>query len=383
MSNTLKFGAGEWATKEGSTLAYNYENGNYKPLPFNFERAGSATRVNKEGLIEVVSNNEPRIDFLNDSKGALKLEPSRSNLITYSEDFSDASWTKSNAAVTLSSELSPMGILNTYDVVYTSGGFLIESVSTTKTIGSSETISVFSKSDIVGKFLKFGGGTASGTDVEKKEDYGNGWFRYSVTRTFTEAETGSTQLIISSTDIGLNTTLFGAQLEQGSYPTSYIPTSGSAVTRVAESCNGAGNEQVINSTEGVLFAEISALEDSPTGYLSLSNSSSTQVRLGFLFGNLYTQIRIDNNVLYSYSENGILTQNNKLAIFWNNNTQKFFVNGFLVDTDALDTTISANTLNKLSFDVGTGGGPFHGKVKDVRVYNQALTDQELINLTKI
>ena len=65
MANTLKFGNGEWATKEGSTLAFNDENGNFKPLPFNFERSTSATRVNKEGLIEVVSNNEPRIDFYN------------------------------------------------------------------------------------------------------------------------------------------------------------------------------------------------------------------------------------------------------------------------------------------------------------------------------
>jgi len=72
MANTLKFGTdGNWATKQGSTLAYNDENGNFKPLPFNFERSTSATRVNKQGLIEVVSNNEPRIDFTNDSKGAL------------------------------------------------------------------------------------------------------------------------------------------------------------------------------------------------------------------------------------------------------------------------------------------------------------------------
>ena len=37
MANTLKFGTGQWATKEGSTLAYNDENDNYKPLPFNLQ----------------------------------------------------------------------------------------------------------------------------------------------------------------------------------------------------------------------------------------------------------------------------------------------------------------------------------------------------------
>ena len=64
MANTLKFGNGNWATKEGSALAYNDENGNFKPLPFDFSRASNATVVNKDGLIEVVGSGQPRIDFL-------------------------------------------------------------------------------------------------------------------------------------------------------------------------------------------------------------------------------------------------------------------------------------------------------------------------------
>ena len=82
MAQTYKFGNGTWATKEGSTLAYNDENENYKPLPFNFERDSIATRVNKEGLIEVVGNDIPRIDYTDSADGVLLLEPSRTNLIT-------------------------------------------------------------------------------------------------------------------------------------------------------------------------------------------------------------------------------------------------------------------------------------------------------------
>jgi hypothetical protein len=88
MANTFKFGNGQWAVKDGYALAYNDENGNFKPLPFDFTRSTSATRVNKDGLIEVVTNNKPRIDFLNDSNGALLLEPSRSNLIVNSQALS-------------------------------------------------------------------------------------------------------------------------------------------------------------------------------------------------------------------------------------------------------------------------------------------------------
>jgi hypothetical protein len=112
MSETLNLGNGNWATKEDSLLAYNSENGNFKPLPFDFTRASSATVVNKAGLIETVGSGEPRIDFSNDAKGALLLEPTRSNLITYSEDFSNAYWTKTGASVTSDVAISPDGSLN-------------------------------------------------------------------------------------------------------------------------------------------------------------------------------------------------------------------------------------------------------------------------------
>ena len=75
MANTLNLGDGNWATKEDLLLGYNSENNNYKPLPFDFTRASSATRVNKDGLIETVGGGKARIDFKDDSKGALLLEP--------------------------------------------------------------------------------------------------------------------------------------------------------------------------------------------------------------------------------------------------------------------------------------------------------------------
>ena len=92
MANTLKFGNGEWYGKEGTILAYNDLNSNYKPLPFNFSRDSSATVVNKDGLIETVASGEPRIDYKDDSKGALLLEPSRSNNVDNSTNFFLNSW---------------------------------------------------------------------------------------------------------------------------------------------------------------------------------------------------------------------------------------------------------------------------------------------------
>ena len=99
MAQTLKFGKGTWATKTGSSMAYNDQNGNYKPLPFNVERDSIATRVNKQGLIEVVGKDKLRIDYTDSAKGVALLEPSRTNSLLQSNQF-DTTWTTSNATVT-------------------------------------------------------------------------------------------------------------------------------------------------------------------------------------------------------------------------------------------------------------------------------------------
>ena len=125
MANTLKFGNGNWATKENSLLGYNSENGNYKPIPFDFTRASSATVVNKAGLIETVQSGIPRIDFLGNTKGALLTEPASTNLITYPISFGNNYWTKSGASIegdssTAGSELVTNGSFAT-DTDWTKG----------------------------------------------------------------------------------------------------------------------------------------------------------------------------------------------------------------------------------------------------------------------
>jgi len=99
MANTIKFGNGQWATKEDSILAYNDENANFKPLPFVASRTSTATRVNKAGLLETVGVGIPRVDYLSNTSGAYLLEPSSTNLITQSEAFGNSYWTKSGASI--------------------------------------------------------------------------------------------------------------------------------------------------------------------------------------------------------------------------------------------------------------------------------------------
>ena len=104
---SLKLG-GDWGVKEGSLLGFNDQNGNYKPIPFDFTRATTATRVNRDGLIEEVQAGVPRIDFSSD--GSLLLEPQRTNLIDQSEYLSV--WAATRCVISDNDTTSPDGTIN-------------------------------------------------------------------------------------------------------------------------------------------------------------------------------------------------------------------------------------------------------------------------------
>jgi len=378
MANTLNLGNGNWATKEDSLLAYNSENGNFKPLPFDFTRASNATVVNKAGLIETVGSGEPRIDFKDDVKGALLLEPTRTNLLQYSEDFSNASWVvqaNSTIVINTSEVLSPSG-KNDAAKVFSDGTQGIYNNQAVINTESTRSVYIRSVSGVETLTIKEPYGGVSDKSIEVNES----WQRYFLSGTASH----STNSGIFLDDISASGVyIWGAQVEQGSYATSYIPTSGSAVTRVADDCSGTGNEQVINSTEGVLYAEISALANDLTnrtiGVLGDSNNfielayrnSSNQVRC-LIKSNGVVEV----NIQHTLSD---ITLNNKLAIKYKLNNVSLYVNGIEVGTD-----LSANMpsgLNELNFNRFDGGENYYGKVKEVRVYNTALTDAELATLT--
>jgi len=378
MSETLKFGNGLWATKEGSTLAYNSENGNFKPLPFNFTRDTIATRVNKEGLIEVVSNNEPRIDFKDDSNGALLLEPSRSNLVTYSEDFSNAAWIKNGGVSVSLGVISPKGDASAYNVTGLTGSGsndLINSYSTNPA-NNTYTYSVYLK----------GSGTLRiqmSNSIDSSEQVivtlSSEWQRFELTHTFNS--TAATSVSAIHDDSGATATeydIWGAQLEQGSYATSYIHTSGSIGTRDAESCDNAGNEQVINSTEGVLYFEGSGLSSSVGNkIISLNDGTNTNSFWLYIISSS-NGIRIFDGVTIGSFFSVNVYENNKFALVYNSTNTRLFINGSLAITIPFK---SMSNLNKLSFSDGNEGQKFEGNVKEIKYFDKALTDQELIALT--
>ena len=389
MANTLKFGNGQWATGNGTALAYNDENSNFKPLPFDFTRASSGTVVNQSGLIETVGSGIPRIDFQGNTKGALLLEPSRTNLITYSEDFSNAAWNKGTGTIIENVSISPDGTLSADKFTSaTTASFAFLSETMSANASQTYTYSIWIKKVSGSGVLKLAiSDVILATTTSANISLTTEFVRYSFT--IASGDLSNTGLIgvgfinMTSGDV---IEVWGAQLEQGTYATSYIPTSGSAVTRVADACNNGANEQVINSTEGVLYAEIAALSNDGTNrLLSLSNGTSTnRIFLGFNSLSNRIRFRVQVNNVYQAEDTFIVsdtTQYLKIGFKYKENDFALWINGVEVLVDNSGSTFSSNTLNKLNFDSAVGGSPLYGNCKDLRVYNEALSDAELQALT--
>lgn len=378
---------------------------------FTFDRSSTATRVNKEGLIETVAIDTPRLDYplidgVVQSEPALLLEPSRTNLITYSEDFTG--WSLTSASKSLdSSVVSPEGSSGVQKLTSSIGSsfhFALFSV----TLTGKQSFSVFLKKGTVSQaslFLSEVGNfgaifdlenglveSVSGSDnTAEIHNYGNGWYRCIVNHTSTDDLVNQVRIGVNNGAIGgFNADgteaiyIYGAQVEAGSYATSYIPTSGSSVTRSAETCNSAGTSDDFNDSEGVLYAEIAALADDSTyKRIALSNGSTTN-RVAIGTNNTSDTIRcfvasggsLQADFLLGISD---ITLSNKIALKYKANDFSLFINGFEVGTD---TSGSAPTgLNTVRFEDGDGGYDFYGKTKELAVFKEALTDSELEALT--
>jgi len=375
---------------------------------FDVVRGSGATRVNKEGLVESMANNTPRLDYTGGGCPSLLLEPLSTNLVTYSEDFSNASWVKSDTIVS-NGVVAPSGSNEAFNLLadnVTNQAYVNVNVSVTTS--QTYTFSVFAKqgaekyialanlNPYTSSFFDLESGVALGSTAVSSsiEDYGNGWFRCSVETT---ADTttkfcgvylsdNGTTLISSSIPNGNGVQIWGAQLEPLPYATSYIPTSGAIASRLADSVTGAGDVNTFNSTEGVLYFEGSALTNGGSErYISLSDNTDSN----------YVQLilhAIDNRMVFRVKSGGVAqvniddytfeqTDNLKIACVYKQNNFSLWINGVERATD-----FSGNIpigLSKLDFSLFNGNVPFYGKVKDLRVYNTALTDAELIELTTI
>ena len=335
--------------------------------------------IDNVSVKEVISGFDlPRLDYTDSSCPSLLLEPQSTNLVEYSEDFSE--WNKTSGATTTSDYgVSPSGLQDSTRLQLSMSNEQIYIGLGTHS-GNTEVASLYIKG-VSGETVQFGVGNNIGQGNTITLD-GN-WQR------ITQESTSGTILIIGNKDAtATDFEIWGAQVEEQSYATSYIPTNGSVQTRYADECNGAGNASTFNDSEGVLYAEIAALADDSTDRRITISDGTTANRMTIGFDNASNKIKyflISSNTSQVSEDVSVsnITKFNKIAFLYKENDFKLYMNGSLIASDTSGSTFSANTLNVLNFSgFSPNSQKFEGKIKDVRVYNTALTDAELAELTQ-
>ena len=385
-----------------------YFSSNLTTFYFNFSSSSGSITIDNVSVKEVTGQ-----EVVPDSGcGSWLLEKQSTNLVTESQALSTM---QTQATITDNNLLSPTGDVNASLVVENtatnSHGIRKATIIPTNASAVDYTISVFAKKK-ERQFVQFqfyadstqynsslfnlnNGTTTGDSSTHKIEDYGNGWYRCSFTDSITQSTGGynfaaaymsqsSTSYYAGDGTSGLY--MFGFQLEQQSYATSYIPTNGAASTRLQDIANNSGNSSLINSTEGVLYAEVAALSDSGSArVISISdgNPNSNGITIYYFESSGY--------IFFQKYVNGVRTTNlntttitktdfNKIAIRYNSTEVNVFINGANILNNADTNIIAPNTLQKIQFDRGDGASNFFGEAKALAVF-PILTNAELQSLT--
>jgi hypothetical protein len=326
-------------------------------------------------------------------------------LVDYSEDFSNSWWTKSGVTLTSNNAISPDGSLNA-SLLKGDGVNSFPRLQSTVSGSGQISFSVFVKKElsdevtiyISGTGIAGGGETSSvfkytfstdslsivsggGVDSSESTSFPNDWVRLTLNYTTTTI----TGLRIYSKYASTSTDgvyIWGAQLEQQSYATSYIPTNGAIATRLADVCTGAGTSDTFNDSEGVLYAEISALgNDGADREITVSDgTNSNRIVIGYNSSNqIVLAVLSSNSVQMLGTITSNISINKKIAIKYKQDSFSAYIDGIEVVSDVSGVTPIG--LNEISFSRSDGNAKVYGKVKDVRYYNTALTDAELQELT--
>ncbi len=275
-----------------------------------FTRASSGTYVGSDGLIKTAPTNEARFDH-NPTTGeslGLLVEESRTNLLLQSEDFS-TTWLQSNTNIATNTGTSPAGSSTADKIIAnTTNGQHFRRQDVAITASTTYTLSVYAKADgysfiavSPGAFaiadyitwfdLSSGTiGTNTAGNTASIQSMGNGWYKCSVTRTTNVGQvTMSNRFYVCGADNvssfeGDNASgiyLWGAQLEAGSFPTSYIPTTTATVTRSADvaSISGSNFSGWYRQDEGTVFADVPGIYNTAAAFTLSDGTNNNRILL--------------------------------------------------------------------------------------------------------
>jgi hypothetical protein len=385
--------------------------------------AGQATRVNAAGLIELVADNVPRLDYplggITAGCPALLVEPSAQNLALQSAAF-NTTWTISNSTqitTNTTGTTDPAGSTLSDLIFCQASGTLAQGVNQSISISTSGTytMSVFVKkaSNFDWFRIQFQDATAtayqayynlvSGTlgavdagSTATITSFGNGWYRVTHSRT-----TVTGNVVFGLRLANANSTLtvpcdgisgayiFGAQLEVGSVATSYIPTAASPVTRGAETISKTGVSSLIGQTEGTIYAEVDVRNRlNGTAVLTLAKDAGVSSRV-IIYTNTNNQWRANYTdasgtiVDTSAANNTQVLGVNKLALAYGaGGNATLHCNGSLIITLS-GTSTFVQDLQAIFLGSSNGGALFfNNRILAAELYPTRLTNAQLQSLTQ-
>jgi len=370
----------------GATLSLDFiNNDNVLDSRITFSRASTATYYDSAGTLQTAAINAPRFDYNPSTLAArgLLIEEARTNLHTYSADFTNAAWVAGDNTVTANAIVAPDGT--------TTGDLLIPTaVSSTHafyqvaavTTGSTYTQSVYAKAGSY-TFLNFYGstgfdstqyinfnlatgaiGTSSGF-TGTITSVGNGWYRCTVTAV-SNATSASGRIVFRASSVARTTGvstfagdgtsgvyLWGAQFELGAFATSYIPTVAASVTRSQDVATMTGTnfsswynqsqgtfvtQFVLEGVKSVAGQRVITTDDGSTTNQMLESGSSTNTFQTTVTTGGATQV---SQTVPSFTLAGFTTY--KSALGYADNNTNTAINGLLATNDTSCTMPTALT----------------------------------------
>jgi hypothetical protein len=378
-----------------------------------FTRASTATFFDSAGVLTSAAIDAPRFDFNPSTLAArgLLIEEARTNLLFRSEDFA-TTWVPVNTTILSNVENAPSATTTADKLILDAGanpGNSTDGITQTQTLVNSTvyTYSIFAKSagtntfrirsNVSGSLYNFvlsGAGTAPATNFEVTaasiQPVGNGWYRCTWTFTTTTTAPGNrTDFWRLKTDVADGTNgvfIWGAQVELGAFPTSYIPTTTTALTRAADVASVNTLSPWFNSASGTIYADFAGRVSGTTPYMMmLSNTGETERIYQRYVGGQYQSFArvagVDIASVFNAGEGSAV--NAKIATAYDSSQLATSTNGQAVTGAAVASLSSVPSgLNKLWLGSFAGLGSFaNGYLRRVSFFPRRLSNAELQTLT--
>jgi hypothetical protein len=390
---------------------------------FNVTRATTATRVNASGLIEVVASGIPRLDYpLGGGCPALLVEPSGTNGILNSENTA-TNWTL--GANLTSSYVDVIGVSGNNLTVAVSGGQIGSSAgrisrsnnNVALASGSTYTMSFLMKktgTHTIGGYFALITGAASGNlgggfdvsgsfssgmiyntagttnRIRRIEQWGTDVYRCSETFTMTASGTltlfniGPTNGVTSALnpEVGLGIAFAAPQIELGSIPTSFIPTTTASATRNAEVISLSGSVSgCIGQTEGTIYLETNSLVSGASDLFCFARATTNTVSISKNSSNRIQASVYTSGLALNIAASGTVSGNLKIAVAYKTGDSALYINGVQIGTSSTAFSFTAAltqiNINPTGFFEGIG----NQRISAPALYTTRLTNAQLQALT--